>query len=628
MDASVQNYKGIVIDASFFVRPFSENFKQILADTPVYHAQTWENAVAAMDDGLEEPHKRFYKDNVAVIMQTNPRVPDGVPCTEDVVGLLRSLAGMGHRYLFASADLMLIQRLILERVQIDIYNLWTDSRIQAEQFPKLAGTFEFAQADWNPVPTAQNEKELVLYDETGSPVRLNRTKDGGSEATMYTCPDKPELLAKIYKEKSKSLNEGKIKNIEKLRGKFQENPGFSWAKVPREKLYLEPERRNVVGFLMEKTGEGTLLSELDLLNDEKDDIEIHRVVRLCRTLIRQVACLSIYGFCVYDYNDNNFSYSHSKPGCVQMMDTDSFCGGDYFIEFHSPDLYYKRKYVSGVTGKAEALRICTEFAYVYAGHILRRGDNVLTPAGELHKAESSIWRLIPPNMRELLFRVLGGGMEYLPQFDLLLSELVKAEQVLHDEAKKGEPKTYRMLEEEEEEAEDQETEDAPEPSPEPKKYDGNHNREPSEKADEEDWEDPSEFDEFEVDDAVFQPTDRMQIQQAPPAKGPQKRADTKEYHFAPAPLRTLYGQQEEDDRADRDAARWQSAKRGMKIAAVVFAVLFVSWWLFVADPDWLIRLRETVFGALEWLREQWENLTKAVGGLVEKIGQLLPRSDR
>ena len=213
MDASVQNYKGIVIDASFFVRPFSENFKQILADMPVYHAQTWENAVAAMDDGLEEPHKRFYKDNVAVIMQTNPRVPEGVPWTEDVVGLLRSLAGMGHRYLFASADLMLIQRLILERVQIDIYNLWTDSRIQAEQFPKLAGTFEFAQADWNPVPTAQNEKELVLYDETGSPVRLNRTKDGGSEATMYTCPDKPALLAKIYKKESKSLNEGKIKNI-------------------------------------------------------------------------------------------------------------------------------------------------------------------------------------------------------------------------------------------------------------------------------------------------------------------------------------------------------------------------------------------------------------------------------
>ena len=66
----------------------------------------------------------------------------------------------------------------------------------------------------------------------------------------------------------------------------------------------------------------------------------------------------------------------------------------------------------------------------------------------------------------------------------------------------------------------------------------------------------------------------------------------------------------------------------MKIAAVVFAVLFVSWWLFVADPDWLIQLRETVFGALEWLREQWENLTKALGGLVEKIGQLLPRSDR
>ena len=77
-----------------------------------------------------------------------------------------------------------------------------------------------------------------------------------------------------------------------------------------------------------------------------------------------MACLSIYGFCVYDYNDNNFSYSHSKPACVQMMDTDSFCGGDYFIEFHSPDLNYKRKYVSGVTGKAEALRICTEVAYV------------------------------------------------------------------------------------------------------------------------------------------------------------------------------------------------------------------------------------------------------------------------
>lgn len=630
MDASAQSYQGIVVDASFFVRPFSEEFKQILANTPVYCAQTWENTVTAMRYGLEEPHKRFYADNLNVLNPRNPQPPAGVSCTEDVMGLLLSLASLGaaqgQRYLFASADRILIQRLVLEQVQVDIYDLWTDRCVNAEDFPKAARNYEFTQTEWEQVLTADTaQDELTLYNENGMPVRLKHLeKDDddntdGAEARIYACQDRPELLAKIYKKRSRSLTKGKIRNIEKLQEKFGKNPGFSWAKVPRERLYLEPERRNVVGFLMEKIGEVTLLDELDLLNQEQEDIEIWKVVRLCWTLIRQVACLSIYGFCVYDYNDNNFSYSHSQPDRVQMMDTDSFCGGDYFIAHYGQNLNLRRKYVPGETTKVEALQICTELAYLYAGFMLLRRKNAMLPKG-LREADDSLWRRMPENMKALLFRVFGGKLGYLPQYDLLISELMKAEKVLSDEARNGNPRTYRMVEEDEQGEED---EDIPYPSSGPEKRFDKDTPRYSDVQHEEDWVDPDAFDEFEVDDRVFQPTDRMLIRQAPPAEGPRKRENTREYYFAPAPLRELYGQREEKDQADRDAARWQSVKRGMKIAAVVFAVLFACWWLFAADPDWLPQLRETVFGVLEWLGSQWESLMEALGGLVEKIGQWL-----
>lgn len=636
MDARAQSYAGIVIDASFFVRPFSEEFRQMLSDTPVYCAQTWENAVAVMGAGLEEIHKHIFEENLAVIMQKKPQFHDGASCITDVVGMIRSLASLGaargQRYLFASADQMLIQRLVLEQVQIDIYNLWTDIRIPAESFQRLAGTFEFARVTWSPAPTAEtNEEELILHDEKGSPVRLHKLHDmrmNGGEAVIYTCPAKPGLLAKIYRKNTNSLNAGKIKNIEKLQEKFTENPGFSWAKVPLEKLYLEPERRNVVGFLMKTAEEGTLLDELELLDEDRGDIEVQKVVKLCRTLIRQVACLSIYGFCVYDYNDRNFSYSVHQPDFVQMMDTDSFCGGDYFTDLRNRNINTRKDFVTGETTKAEALLICTEFAYIYTGYMMLRKSELLQKNGQIIEEDASVWRMVPHNMQELLCRVFGGEMEYFPQFDLLISELVKAEQMLVDLARDGKRITYGNLEDMNQEKlgskrpEPERTGPAPE-TPE----DDNENE--TDRPNDSGYEEDSGFDEFEVDEAVFQPTGRMLIRQAPPAAGPRKRENPKEYYFAPAPLRELYAKENENDRQDRDAARWQKAKQCLKISAVVFAVLFVCWCLFVADPVWLTKLRQTVSQGLQWMGELWENLTETLADLVEKIVQrLLTKSDR
>ena len=646
MDTKAQSYAGIVIDASFFVKPFSEKFRQLLDGVPVYHARTWKNVVLVMGAGLEEPHKGYFEDNLRDLRRVKPKVPAGVPCTEDVVGMIGSLASLGaargQRYLFASADRMLLQRLILEQVRIDIYDLWTDKCVSWEVFPGQIQELEFTRVPQDPAPTADTTQEaLVLYDEAGAPVRLNKTNDGGSEATMYTCPARPNCLAKIYKKSVRRviLDGNKIQNVANLQRIFSENPGFSWAKVPLEKLYLEPERRNVVGFLMENAGQVTLLSELDTLNEEKENVEVCQTVRLCLRVIRQVACLSIYGFSVYDYNNANFAQSAEKPGCVQMLDTDSFCSGNYFTSFHTQDLCVRSRFQAGQTTKAEALRICTELAYIYAGYTLLRKKNPLYNNGTLREAGDRLWLRVPKNVRELLFRVFGGGLGHLPQFDILLSELMKAERML-----KGKHIAYNRLEELEElEPEPEEVpEPAPKPGPEPEDpgtqrkdptgeaggdragENGTWNipedsGEPEEPESAVDWEEDGGFDEFQVDDTVFQPSGRMLIQQAPPAAGPRKHEDRKEYYFAPAPLRELYGREEPADDTDRDAARRLGIKRGIYAAAAVFAALFVCWLLFGADPGWVAQLRETVSGTLEWLREQWESLWEALAGLVEKI---------
>lgn len=453
MHATPTQYAGLLLDAPFFTAPFSGEFMRILEQTDLYVPVTYEAVVAVFRDSLPTEERNIFQDNLNIVKHHGvQRLGRLDKHYNDILGAALHLSEQsereGKRYLIATANSLLIQMVVLRQLRLDIYDLTNDTRIQVETFPMLSRQFEFKELSGMIVPTADIEKdpetvsqkhprlsskmlykeELELYDESGQMIRLVMDQDieDGFEAVMYNIPDRPGYIAKVFKPShppSLILNSEKLCNIHRLL-ELKQHPAYSWAKTPVQLLYKDPRQQDVVGFLMEKAEGGALLDVHPALNQENSTVRVGDTIRLCLDLATKLMCLGIYGFYVHDFNSNNFAWTHREPGKILMMDTDSFCSGDYFSTLQMPGFWYPKNREHKRSNKLTAIEDCLELAYIFEAWMLMRCTNALQRNGQLRDDE--MWFYIPSNVRKLIQGALHNKLGHLPFYDALILELYKA----------------------------------------------------------------------------------------------------------------------------------------------------------------------------------------------------------
>ena len=453
MHATPTQYAGLLLDAPFFTAPFSGEFMRILEQTDLYVPATHEAVVKVFRDSLPTEERNIFLDNLDLVKRNGvQRLGRLEKHYNDILGAALHLSEQsereGKRYLIATANALLIQMIVLRQLRLDIYDLTNDTQIPAETFPVLSREFEFMPTSGMIVPTADIEKdpetgakkhprlsskmlykeELELYDGAGQMIRLTMDQDipDGYEAVMYNAPDRPGYIAKVFKPNHPPnviLSSEKLRNFHRLL-ELKQHPAYCWAKTPLQLLYKDPRQQDVVGFLMEKVEDGFLLDVHPALDPENRSGHVGDALRLCLDLAKKLMCLGIYGFYVHDFNSNNFACTDREPGKILMMDTDSFCSGNYFSTLQMQGFWYPKSREHKRPTKLTAIEDCLELAYIFEAWMLMGCRNALQHNGQLRNDE--MWTYLPSNVRKLIRGVLQNELGHLPFYDALLLELYKA----------------------------------------------------------------------------------------------------------------------------------------------------------------------------------------------------------
>lgn len=192
---------------------------------------------------------------------------------------------------------------------------------------------------------------VTVYDAEGVPLQLGIEQEcgNGGEGTVYTCPDHPKFVIKIYKPRilenqaKRAAIERRLRDmlaIEPLRG----NPDIAWPMMP-----VFDGNKRIAGFVM-RAVKGTSMRALqghEQINrlfprwDRKD------MALVARDFLAKMQLLADNGVLVNDFNPANFMVG--KDHKVRLIDCDSFqipsCDGgaphvatSYFASHVAPEL--------------------------------------------------------------------------------------------------------------------------------------------------------------------------------------------------------------------------------------------------------------------------------------------------
>ncbi len=428
MTKSPQKYTGILLDATFFF-PLRPELTRLLGRTPLWVCATWQTTVALLGELLTGAEKAVYLENLSYLRAQKPRQMPGV--RSDLFGTVLTLAARpAERWLLVTADQTLLQRVILEDLPIDLYDLFQDTHIPRSAFPARRRELELEWSD-RVCPTVDilQADPLVLYDETWNPIRLEKAHRfaEGREAYLYRCPGQPDRCIKLFRQPNSReafLTPEKLGHIRRLQKAFSDRgPGF-WATVPVGLIY--DENHDPVGFQMYTTAATEPISSDDYLHRTQNRVPIFRVLQRCVSLVVQMMYLNVYGFYVCDFNSGNFRCMGDGAQVV-MLDADSFSSGNFCTTCRDGGENHIHILRRGQSTKLDALQCSLEHGYTFVGSALMLMRPLFLLDGRLR--EDSMWELLPPNVAQLLQTALGeltSPEHYLPSYDLLLYELCAA----------------------------------------------------------------------------------------------------------------------------------------------------------------------------------------------------------
>lgn len=437
MSLSLKDYTGVILDATFFTKPFPQTLVSQLSDAKLQVTITYRARVNHNRQMLGKAQREIFEHNLKLLDKYRLEVlPANVPDLYSNLCLMsKSAREHSARYLLITADRLCIQQVVLEKLMLDVYDLDWERRLLWQDYEAISkmGAFDFQGSEDPVVPiTLHQRRPGILYNENGDPVQVKPVpiegSDIGAEARIYPIRGTGQpMVAKVYLQDR--LTEGKRSNLTDLKAIHLEQVQ-DWAIMPQELLYWDKERTQLAGFAQRyATGVEKKVfydNPLFIMTDdawvgESKKYNQGLTLKAAACLTRQVCYLNVYGIYVGDFNSSNFAADQLPPDNLIMWDTDSFCYRDYFSETQDPRIFGTIRKAKRAPGrKAQAIDACIERLYAKVFWILTLGASPLDTQGNF--TDPAVQKaFVPKNLWSLFEDVFVKKV--LPSPDLLLHEL-------------------------------------------------------------------------------------------------------------------------------------------------------------------------------------------------------------
>lgn len=442
MPGIYDDYKIALLDSSFFVSNFSEGVKKGLCNIKVYVAGTFNSEIEQYRMVLSTKRQKIYDSNVNFLnenMRLNMLNLDSFGSQSqrlhnDVWGILTLLVGLNAKFVVITANQVLIQRIVLNGLKVDIYDLNTNDFIRFSKFSAYKSRFKFKEATWiTPPVNVKVAEKFTLYCKNGSKITLAKQIKSGLEANLYLVKGNSSLIAKIFKKDKLSASKFQnIKRLSEINGKLD----IDWAIFPTDVLYYDYNCTNPAGFIETYVSTGESFEDNPLflgdpfnITDDYLSKKQSYVVELCLKVVRQVCYLNTYGFYISDYNIGNFATIKNDDNNIQMWDTDSFGYESFFGKFFSPNYVESKNHPKyDIRTKKGAIDICNDALYQFVFSILSLGDSPISEVTGKFKYDNPNYvavckkKFFPQNIWKHLEDVFRGNKA--PSPEALMQQLV------------------------------------------------------------------------------------------------------------------------------------------------------------------------------------------------------------
>ena len=442
------SYRIAVLDSSFFISEFSPEIKNSLSKIKTYVAGTFNSELEQYKLFLSKDNLKIFNSNLSFMREKltvntfimSSAGDKGKDLHNDIWGLITLLVRLRGNFIVITANQILIQRMVLNRVPADIYDLNTNTFHLASSYSLSSSFYEFGQV-WSspPKPAKVGKEGMTLYKTDGGSIVLENEIHSGLEGTLYKVKNQRQLIAKIFNKGE--LPAKKIANLKNIVG-INKRYDIPFAAFPEELIYYDTGCSVPAGFTETLVSSGENLGENPLylgnITDcpkSKLNTRLSDSIDLCLKVVRQVCYLNVLGFFISDFNYSNFSLVSQTNPYVQMWDVDSFGYGKYFSEI---DAGYRLSRSYDYSTKKDAIASCYEELYLFAFSILSLGDYPISEKDGVFKYSKSDYlsrpiaqsrkKLIPNKLWNLFSDVFthkkGPSAEtLLDQLNLTVQEL-------------------------------------------------------------------------------------------------------------------------------------------------------------------------------------------------------------
>ncbi len=461
MSGIYDEYRIALLDSSFFVSRFSEEVKRGLSNIKVYVSDAFNSEIEQYRLILSPEKQRVFDSNVRFInenMRLNTLNLDSFGerskhLHNDIWGLITLLIELNAKFVIVTANKILIQRIVLNELKVDIYNLNSNGFIRYSVFPSLKSKYNITEATWINSPVDIKVAEgSYLFCEDHSVVILDKEIKTGLEASLYIVRGKSNSIAKIFKRDK--LSASKFKNIQLL-SRTNRKPEVNWAIFPKEVLYYDVNCTNPAGFIEDYVLAENNLDDNPLFLGDPSNITEECLLKrqsyaidLCLKIVRQVCYLNIYGFYISDYNMGNFATIKNDEKNIQMWDTDSFGYESFFGKVFSPDYVESINHSKyNISTKEGAIEMSNDALYQFVFLMLSLGDSPISERTRKFKYDNPNYfalsrkKFFPMNIWKHFEDVFRG--EKVPSAEALMRQLVITSYQLRQNSASN--KTFKQL---------------------------------------------------------------------------------------------------------------------------------------------------------------------------------------
>lgn len=388
-------YKNAVIDASFFDSGIRADVWEELKKLKIWRPKTFSVECDAYSKLIKDKYKlEIYRQliarmkselNIREIEASRAELSQnvGFKLHNDTFGFVRFISSQfPGQAVILTANAILKERIILNELAVDIYDLNTNTLLPNSDFSALKQKYTVCSPS-SPIVVEQPIKEGLVLTTGKNRVILGRVfNSGGAEGKIFRLCDSESnefegVLAKVLHSHKRTYE--RAKNISDLK-EFSDKGACDWATMPLEVLYI-PETMRPIGYVMKFIKNPRVLGASAQYAGDLSDPDcnlnqrISETIDLCVKIARQILFLNHYGILTFDFNTDNFVFPADPDGEMIIWDTDSLGYNSYISNASAPSSSITRVY------DLQKKNDCIQYSYdkLYQGifNLLSLGDNPL-----------------------------------------------------------------------------------------------------------------------------------------------------------------------------------------------------------------------------------------------------------